>query len=123
MKREDWTVTESSARPAGRPDMCFYCGGKMGEQHKPDCVIRTRTAVVDFTIRLVLPEVESWNADGIESHYNESSWCSDNLLDRIYAYQERTGNCICFITKAKYVREATEDDEEMYKLSVNDEES
>lgn len=112
MKRENWIVGDHAIRPAGSPDRCFYCGSKKGFPHKNDCVIRCRTAVVEFTIRMVTEEPEDWTPSDIEFHYNDGSWCSDNLLDRL---GERTNHhCLCDIAKAKYIREATEEDEKDY---------
>ena len=114
MKRTDWTVGEYSVRPAGKQDECFYCHSKVGEQHKEDCVIRSRTVKVDFTIHMVMDVPESWDESSINFRFNESSWCTSNLLDELQRREEDTGRCLCMITDAKYIGEATEDDEERY---------
>jgi hypothetical protein len=116
MIRSDWTVTESSARPAGSPDRCFYCGRLLGERHKEDCVIRSKTVVVDFTIRTVLEVPEHWDNEQIDFHYNDGTWCADNLLNEL---ERRTENvrCLCDITEAKYIKEANRKDEEDYGVS------
>ena len=35
----DATVRSDDARPAGKPDRCFYCGSLIGGSHRSDCVI------------------------------------------------------------------------------------
>ncbi len=116
MKRKDWTVTESSTRPAGKPDRCFYCGELIGEQHSENCVIKSRTVIVDFTFRTVLSVPESWDEEQIRFHYNDGTWCADNILSEL---NERSSEmrCNCDICEAKYIREADENDEREYGLT------
>lgn len=74
MKREDWPVTESDTRPLiGFHDECAYCRRKIGEQHAVECVVRTRSVVVEMTVRLVLREPEHWTREQVEFHLNGSS--------------------------------------------------
>lgn len=113
MKRTDWTVGEYSVRPAGNPNECFYCHAKVGEQHKKDCVIRSRTVNLDVTMHIVMDVPEDWDEGQIDFHYNMSSWCASNLLTYL-DYREDSGRCLCNITDVKYVGEATEEDEERY---------
>ena len=124
MKRVDWTVGEYSVRPAGNSDECFYCHAKVGEQHKEDCVIRCRTVNVDFTIHAVMRVPESWNENDINFKFNDSSWCVSNVIEDIVRREEILNKCPCFITEAKYIGEATEEDEKTYGLyKVNEFES
>ena len=113
MKRTDWTVGEYSARPASNPNECFYCHAKMGEQHKEGCVIRKRTINVDFTVHMVISVPEDWEEGQINWHYNHGAWCASNLLNML-AHREDSDMCLCNITEAKYIGEATEEDEERY---------
>lgn len=113
MRRTDWTVGEYSVRPAGNPNECFYCHAKVGEQHKKDCVIRSRTVNLDVTMHIVMDVPEDWNEGQIDFHYNMSSWCASNLLTYL-DHREDSGRCLCNITDVKYVGEATEEDEERY---------
>lgn len=113
MKRNNWTVGEYSIRPAGKNDECFYCHAKIGEQHKDGCVIRERTVNVDFTVRVVMSVPESWDEDQINWHYNKGTWCASNLLAAL-ANREDSDRCLCGITEAKYIGEATEEDEERF---------
>lgn len=113
MERVDWTVGEYSVRPNGKLDECFYCNAKVGEQHKEDCVIRSRTVNIDFTIHMVVDVPESWDESQINCHYNYGSWCASNLLSMLDK-REDTERCLCNIVDAKYMGEATEEDEERF---------
>ncbi|MHB0943353.1 hypothetical protein ACYCSU_17025 [Paenibacillus sp. ALE1] len=113
MKRDTWIVTKSSSRPAGKPDRCFYCSNLIGEEHKQDCVIRNKTVVMDFTIRLVVDVPEYWTEDDIEFKYNKGTWCADNLVQMI---TREDGRCLCPHVEAKFIRDATLDDEENWGL-------
>lgn len=113
MTRTNWTVGEYSTRPNGKDCECFYCHAKVGEQHKEDCVIRSRTVNIDFTVHIVMDVPESWDEDQINWHYNEGTWCASNLLS-ILEDREDTDMCLCDITEAKYVGEATEEDEKRF---------
>jgi hypothetical protein len=48
---ETYIVTEKNGpRPAGPPDECFYCGQKIGQKHKSDCVCRDRSVMVRMIV-------------------------------------------------------------------------
>ena len=112
MTRKDWDVGAYSVRPAGKPDECFYCGAKIGEQHKPNCVIRKKTIVSRLTIDFVDSVPENWDKDVIDFHYNDSSWCASNILNRL---EERSNfRCLCDVASFEYLRDATEEDEEKW---------
>ena len=112
MVRKDWTVGEYSVRPAGKPEECYYCGAKVGEQHKPNCVIRQKTIVARLTIDFVDSVPENWDKGIIDFHYNDSSWCASNILDRL---EERSNfHCLCDVASFEYLRDATEEDEEKW---------
>ena len=121
MKREDWTITESSVRPLGNPDECFYCGEKVGGQHKDDCIMRSKTVVVNFSVDVVLDVPEHWDANRIDFRHNESSWCASNLIDLLKEQSE--DRCLCPFTKATYLRDASEEDEDSWGYYVTDLES
>lgn len=77
-----------------------------------------REVVIDFTIRMVMEVEDNNTPENIDFYYSGSTWCVDNLLDEIQRWEERTDNCLCGITKAKYIREATDSDKEHF-LSSN----
>lgn len=121
MKRSNWPVEDYGIRPAGKPTECFYCREPKGGTHKPDCVIRQRTVVVEVAIQMVVSEPENWSAADIEFHFNESSSCQSNIIRQIAELAERLDNaesCPCGMIKVKYLREATADDEEDQKLFI-----
>jgi len=119
MKKNNLIVKEEDEAPA-RPDgTCFYCKQKIGEEHLENCYKRERSVVVEFTIRVVTKEPEHWTPDDIEFHYNESSWCADNLLNSLVRRQKSNPDwCLCQFTKAKYIKEASEIDEEEFDVFV-----
>lgn len=122
MKRKNWEVQDHGIRPAGKPTECFYCHAQREAQHNEGCVIRERTVVVDVTIRMVITKPEGWTPEMIEEHWNDSSWCQDNIISYLEAQSESMG-CLCGTVTTKFVREATEEDEELYKLFVEELES
>jgi hypothetical protein len=120
MKRTNWTVGEYSVRPAGKPNECFYCGVKVGEQHKEGCTIRSRTVNLDVTIHMVMDVPEDWSEEQINFHYNMGSWCASNLLSYL-EIREENERCLCNITDVKYAGEAAEEDEDRYGCCLVDE--
>lgn len=119
MKKEDWEVKDYGIRPAGSDYECFYCGVKKGNQHKEGCVIRKRTVVVKMEIEIVLDVPEDWDENFINFHKNESSWCASNIISELQRMDEKTG-CLCEFTEFKYLREASEEDEENFQVFVKD---
>jgi hypothetical protein len=81
-------VTEQDARPAGKPDECFYCRRRIGERHKFECVL----VEVPRTYRVLLDRKDvgtwsredpaSWDRDMRYFHKNESCWCANNMKDQ-----------------------------------------
>ena len=85
---------------------------KVGEQHKPNCVIRKKTIVTRITIDFVDSVPENWDKDVIDFHYNDSSWCASNILNML---EERNNfRCLCDVASFEYLRDATEEDEEKW---------
>lgn len=107
-------VRPQDERPGRRDGTCFYCKAPIGSPHKDGCVIRTKTCVVDFTIRMVVPVPENWDEAQIDYHYNDGTWCADNLIEDVNDWETETGRCLCNITTAKFIREATAADEEHF---------
>ena len=108
-------VMPEDERPNRRDGTCFYCSQKIGDPHETGCVILRRTVVVRVTVDVVLAEPRDHDKGLIEFHYNDGSWCSDNMFDAMgrWAAQERgEGECVCScaVMRVEFVREATEDD-------------
>ena len=55
---------------------------------------------IRITIDLPMEFPKDWDDRLIEFHLNESSWCFDNLIDKLEQYSEEHG-CICGICKAR----------------------
>lgn len=97
----DCPVTkENGPRPAGKPDECFYCHSKIGEQHKPECVCRRKTVRIRLSIEFDHDTVESWDREAIDFHLNESSYCLSNLMTEIEE-DARAAGCLCRIAVAE----------------------
>ena len=57
-----------------------------------------------------------WDEEMINFQRNESSWCANNLIDELAKREP----CICSITEAKFVGEATPEDEEGWEFDDDD---
>lgn len=124
MNRKSWIVGKHAIRPAGKPDECFYCHSKLGDEHKHNCVIRKKTVVVKLEIELVRTVPEDWDKQFIEFYLNDSSSCQSNLLGELKELSERLPNeCVCGKIKGSFVREATAMDEKDQQLFIDMEES
>lgn len=81
-------------RPAGRPDYCFFCGVKVGTLHVVMCAMNI--VYVDVPLVLIVepddgqePEghtfegrvPQDWSRDEIMWRFNESTWCTSNVID------------------------------------------
>lgn len=120
MKRAEWYVTEKDECPAGHKGECFYCKRPVGTPHDEECVTRHRTIVVRVMIEYVTDAPESWDAEMINWHYNESGWCAENISRELGRIAEHSKNCMCCRTHFEYVREATAVDEARDGLYAED---
>ena len=57
---------------------------------------------IRWTIDLPMEVPKDWDSDLIYFHFNESSWCCDNLIDLLKKYSEEHG-CICKICEGVVV--------------------
>lgn len=111
---ETHTVTpENGPRPAGKPDECFYCNKKLGQEHTSDCVCRTRTVLLRYTFDVVEAFPATWTPEEIESSRNESTWCASSAIETL----QRIPGCLCSHFKGQYIREATVNDEEAWGIT------
>lgn len=101
VKKNDYGI-----RPAGKQDECFYCHSKIGEQHKKDCVVVCKKVKLKATIEFVSAVPNHWKKENILYHYNDGTWCADNL---IYGLENWISNhkdeCLCPYTKIEVVEE------------------
>lgn len=80
---------------------CYYCNQAVGEPHGKKCVMVTKLVELLWTATLVSGEKISFVENSRESHastkeeiefrYNEGTWCSDNLYDKLDRLQLRQG--------------------------------
>lgn len=102
-----FVVTEKAMRPASPLRQCFYCNQAVGAVHKNDCVLINRKVRVRMTVEYDIEVPAFWDADRIEFHRNEGSWCADNALPELEAFF--TGGdhpCMCDATRFEYLGEA-----------------
>ena len=95
---------DNGIRPNGQPDECFYCQQKVGQPHKIDCIILTRTVKVKYSFDIEIEVPYSWNAEDIEFHRNDGSWCANNALKELNKFAKKIdieGECFCNYFKAK----------------------
>lgn len=94
MKKYTVLQDDDGIRPAGAPDECCYCGQKVGQTHKDDCVmIKTKWKVrLCYEIEIEYPL--SWGKDEVEYSLNEGSGCADNYIWDIIAKSAKNG-CAC----------------------------
>lgn len=89
----------------GGDKRCFYCKQDVGAQHAMGCVMRRRTVIVRITMNVPYEVPEDWDSDAIEFHLNESSWCSDNIIEDIQERHKKNGACFCDLTEIEYIGE------------------
>lgn len=118
MKRDNWEVKDYGIRPAGSPTKCFYCDADKGGQHKEDCVIRRKTVVVEMKVQLVVEVPEDYDKDAIHFRYNEGTYCMSNMIEELQRIDREVG-CLCQPSEIKYIREATKEDEDEFKVYVD----
>ena len=93
-------VTKSCARPAGKPDRCFYCGRKIGKLHKYECVCNDHKVKVSYSFDIEVMFPKSWSKEDIEFHRNEGTWCADNAINELVKVAEKE-SCLCGCFKCK----------------------
>lgn len=107
MEENEWPTVapnDDGIRPAGKPDECFYCSGKVGKEHARDCVCVTKRVKVRFTVDLELDAPHSWTADKVNFRYQGSSWCGSNLAAMVTAERDQRdadGSCMCEIVSGE----------------------
>ena len=74
---------------------CIYCGSKIGEFHKYECVTLTKKVKVKYSFYIEIDVPQSWDKDQIEYSRNEGRWCADNSLTEIELYRNSKNTCLC----------------------------
>ena len=92
---KQFIVTEKAQRPADMNGCCFYCQQPIGQPHKPDCVLISKTVKVRAIIEYKISVPSDWDEHAIEFHRNESSWCADNMIRELEELRKGEGGCLC----------------------------
>lgn len=98
----DFKVTREAMRPASEKEQCFYCGQKIGENHKDDCVLINKKVMVRMIVEYEIEVPNHWNEENVLFHRNEGSWCSDNAINELEELSQG-GQCLCGKTKFEYI--------------------
>jgi hypothetical protein len=123
-------VTEDDTRSAGAgiPSKCFYCNGRRGGPHDPECVCLKKPIKIKVTLELIDVRPRSWSKHDIESHYNESSWCANNIVPVIQRHLDHDDDlnvnldCLCQRMTVEYLGDATVEEAEAANLTEETEE-
>lgn len=102
-------------RPAGEPDRCFYCHRQVGEFHKDGCVMITKPVKIKATLYCEIDVPQHWDKERIEYHFNDGTWCADNLLNRLNRELEERGTdfCLCPYSKIEVIDNYKDDEDEI----------
>jgi hypothetical protein len=101
-KKFNRPVTEDNVAPAGKAGQCTWCGAKIGELHKQDCVVPRRPVKLQVTFEIESQEPFTWTQEQIEYHYNKGRYCGINWIYRLEHIAEKNNDCLCDITSVKY---------------------
>lgn len=91
-------------RPAGKPDECFYCQRKIGEEHGRECVMVVKTVEIAYTFTIPVQVPHFSSSRDIEFLRNESSSCANNILAELQDYATKNG-CLCHCQNATYIKD------------------
>lgn len=92
---------------------CRYCRAGVGTPHRFDCPIPRKTVLLKVHANLIVDVPQNWTDEDVEFHFNESSSCTDNVLNNLTRQTARLGatqGCSCGSVQVEYSREATESD-------------
>jgi hypothetical protein len=98
--------SDDGIRPAGKPDECFYCNQRIGDKHGPECVAVHKKVLVKIEMEIEIEVPSFWDEDAINFHYNEGTWCANNIPELIQEYLAGfdEGQCVlCPAFSAKYL--------------------
>ena len=98
----EFKVTKKAMRPASIREECFCCQQAIGESHKPDCVLIRKTVKVRAVVEYEINVPNGWDANQIEFHRNEGTWCCNNMIDELKAFSDLHG-CLCDVTEFKHL--------------------
>ena len=99
-------VTKKAQRPARMDGSCFYCGEKIGDYHKDNCVLVIKNVIVKATIEYEINVPSDWTKETIEFQRNEGSWCSSNIIEELKKVDEKEG-CLCRRVEFEYLKDTS----------------
>lgn len=103
----EFDVTKKAMRPASDKRECFYCQQAIGAKHQAHCVLIKKKVKLRAVIEYEAEVPNRWDAQQIEFHRNEGSWCVDNMLHELEEYLGEDG-CLCPITKIEHLADVSE---------------
>ena len=77
--------------------------------------MRSRTVVIQYAINVCIEVPEDWTPELIEAHRNAGHWCFNNVFSELERLSE--DSCLCGSATAKYIKEADEEDEELWDMN------
>jgi len=98
---------DNGIRLAGEPDECFYCKQKVGQSHKPKCIMLEKIVKMRYIIDVEVYEPYFWNKNMIETIRNDCSWCASNAVDNIKRFDDKLrkqNSCLCDYFKAEVLQ-------------------
>jgi hypothetical protein len=112
MRRTDFPVSADGRK--GGDKNCFYCNAPVGGQHNAGCVQRDRTVILKINATMLVEVPEDWDVEQVNFMYGgDGSFCMNNLVDMLVRQRAQLKEgCLCGKAHGKFVREATEKDEE-----------
>lgn len=96
---------KNGPRLAGKPDECFFCLQKIGENHKENCVCYRKLVVIKVEFEYTYETYVNQTPEKLEFYLNEGTYCADNLLEDLQKVSNANG-CICPNFTGTYLREA-----------------
>lgn len=73
-----------------------------------------KKVLLKATITLEAEVPDDWNEEMINFHFNESSWCADNLINMLNNTIKKLDDkedCLCRYTEIEYLRDGEIGDE------------
>lgn len=110
-KMEKFVVLENDDGiiPASKKGECIYCGSKIGEYHKSDCVTITKKVKVRYSFEIEIEVPRSWDKEQIEYARNNGRWCADNSLLEMQLYADENNTCLCPFFKCEVLESLPDD--------------
>lgn len=100
----EYIVTDKAQRPVDpNSGTCFYCNQYIGEPHLDECVLIQKKVRVRATIEYDIEVPNYWQAEELEFHRNEGSWCSDNMIREL----EDLPGCLCHHVEFEYLKDTS----------------